>query len=267
MTRSKDNLIQRWTNVGVLFNVKPRHHPDGVDVERLLVDTARACASNPRLFILAVTWLTENGIYVATHRLKRIATDELSVDDQAALGLLIDTAVEHGAPKSLSKIVCSALATASQPEPLFEVDRGPLASLIANSATPLSKQWGRWIQPIELKPEAVRPARWILHANLDFCARAAHKGDLRTSIVQTLRRDVGREAVSESDLARRCGATRAAVRAALTDLEHELAELRITRCQGRRGTQISLSSNAASHGDLRSLQPRSPYARNRRGSK
>jgi hypothetical protein len=59
--------------------------------------------------------------------------------------------------------------------------------------------------------------------------RAAHKGDLRCSIVEVIRRDLEAETVSEMELARRCGATQPAIRAALADLERELPELRIER--------------------------------------
>lgn len=76
--------------------------------------------AHPRLFILAVTWLSAYGIYVAAHRLKQLAIDELEPEHRATLGLLIDTAVEYGAPKNLSHIVTEAL------EPTPESQAGPL---------------------------------------------------------------------------------------------------------------------------------------------
>lgn len=237
---TNDKLAARWARFGVLFNVAPVRGPTP-DLERLLTDTARAAPSDPRLFVLAVTWLSAYGIYVAAHRLKHLAS-QLEPEHQATLGVLLDTAVEHGAPKSLRQVVASALSKAADPGPLFVTDQGPLASLVEPEATPASKRWGRWVQPVETKPDALRPPAWVLRRNPEFAGRAAHKGDLRTSIVHTLRRDLGGGPVSEAQLARSCGATPIAVRAALDDLRHELPNLDVERRRGRGGSCIVLRS-------------------------
>lgn len=244
MTKTPDNLIRRWARAGVLWNVRPSRESAGLDLERLLLDTARHCPANPRLFVLAATWLSEYGIYVAGHRLKRLALTELDVDTQAALGLLLDTAVEHGAPKSLRQTVTPELSSAPNPGPLFEVDRGSLAKLVNENATATSKRWGRWTQPIEPKPDALRPPSWILNKNPEFAERAAHKGDLRCSVLQTLRHDVGDAPVNETELARQCAATPVAIRAALADLQRERSDLNIDRHRGRGGTRIMLRAAA-----------------------
>jgi hypothetical protein len=236
------SLEAPWARLGVLLNVTPaRSTPD---VERLLLETAKACPSNPRLFVLAVTWLRELGIYVAAHRLKKLATEELSPDDQATLGLILDTAADHGGAKSLRRTVADGLTRAQTPGPLFEVDRGELASLVEGEATETSRRWGRWVQPITLKPDALRPPHWVIEKNPSLSWRAAHKGGLRCSVVEVLRRDLAGEEVSEAALARNCGATLPAVRAALEDLLREIPGLRVERRRGRAGTRIQLDQAA-----------------------
>ena len=232
------NVVRKWARLGIGFNVEPaRKTPD---LEQLLVATAKVCPRNARLFILVATWLKKFGIYVAAHRIKGLATSQLDSDDQATLAILLGTAVEHGAPKLLRKIVVGELAQATTPGPLFEVDRGPLSDLIEADATETSKHYGRWVQPIELKPGALRTPQWVLKKNPSLSWRAAHKGDLRCSVAETLRRNMLGATISESELARQCGATRAAVRAALHDLQFEFLGLKIIRQQGVRGSMIHL---------------------------
>lgn len=240
----RSSLEARWVRLGVLLNVKPaRATPD---VERLLLDTAKACPFNPRLFVLAVTWLRAFGVYVAAHRLKKLAADDLGPDDQATLGLIIDTAADHGGAKYLRRTVTDSLSCAQSPGPLFELDRGELAGLVKTEATGTSLRWGRWVQPVTLKPDALRPPAWVIEKNPSLSWRAAHKGGLRCSVVEVLRRDLAGREVCEAALARGCGATIPAVRAALQDLRRELPELRITRRLGRSGTRIRLEQAPSS---------------------
>lgn len=237
MTTLTHNLASLWSQAGVLFNVPPARSRGPLDIEQLLVDTARQCPADPRLFIEAVTWLSQYSTVVAAHRLKRLALEQLVAEDQATLGLLIETAVEHGAQKYLRKVVTTGLETAPEPGPLFEVDRDWLGDDLESDATDLSKRWGRWCQEIELKPDTLRPAAWILAKNPSFRERAVRKGDLRTSILETLRRDVN-EAVSELQLARLCEATPIAVRNALSELLLETDTLHVETNRGRHGSDI-----------------------------
>lgn len=240
MTTLTHNLAPHWSRAGVLFNVPPSRGREPLDLEQLLVDTAVECPTDPRLFIEAVTWLSKYSICVAAHRLKRLALEQLEAQDQATLGLLIETAVEHGAQKYLRKIVTTRLKTAPEPGPLFNIDRDWLSGVLEDDATDLSKQWGRWCQEIETKPDTLRPTDWILAKNPSFRERAVRKGDLRASILETLQRDV-EEPVSELELARLCDATPVAVRSALDELLLESERLHIEPGRGRIGSQIWLS--------------------------
>ena len=153
---------------------------------------------------------------------------------------MIDTAVEHGAPKILRQVVSASLTPATTAGPLLDVDRGALTHLVEHEATSVSKQWGRWVQPVDVKLDALRSPQWVVQHNPGFAQRAAHKGDLRCSILETLRRDLSDEPASEASLARWCGATVMAIRAALTDLECESPYLQVERRRGRGGSRIWL---------------------------
>jgi len=152
----------------VLFNVPAAESRGPLDIEQLIVDTALACPADPRLYIAAWSWLSRHSSFIAPHRLKRLALEQLDPQNQATLGLLMETAVEHGAAQHLLQIVSACLETAPEPGPLFDVDRDWFEDSAQLDATALSKKWGRWCQAIELKPDALRPTEWILANNPSF---------------------------------------------------------------------------------------------------
>lgn len=218
---ARDNVEQGWARVGVLFGCEPS--PRTPDLERLLIDTARTCPDNARLLPLAVTWLVEYGQFVARHRLRRLVQTELEPEPKAILGLLIEEAVRHGATRELLMISeeCHPLSPAV---PLSRVqrDRESLSRISERRASELSRKWGVWTPAVELKTDAIRPVAWLLKQNPEYRERIIRKGDLRVSIMETLRLDTpGCVAASELALSRQSGATRAAVRKALAALRLE----------------------------------------------
>lgn len=219
MNEREHQLESAWTRLGVLFNVEPAAATP--DPERLLLQTAANLSANSRLLDLAATWLVRHGSMVARHRLRRLAVGQLPRSLQPRLGLLIASAVALGAEPELKIIaaVCQP-AEASEHGPLADVhrDRGPLADLAFRHASDLSRVWGVWAPPVRLRDEAIRPAGWVIDANPDLRERALRRGDLRCSIVESLRRDAGGCVRSEMELARLVGASRAAVRKALSAL-------------------------------------------------
>lgn len=220
-SKTYDNVERDWARVGVLFGCEPSR--ESPDLERLLIDTARKCPDNARLLPLAVTWLVEYGQFVARHRLKRLVQTELEPEPQAILGLLIEEAVRHGATRELL-IVSEECYLLSPAVPLSQVqrDQDSLTRISERRASELSQKWGVWTPPVELKPDAVRPVTWLLDQNNEYRERVIRKGDLRVSIIETLRRDVpGHSVASEAALSRLSGATRAAVRKALDALRLE----------------------------------------------
>ena len=109
---------------------------------------------------------------------------------------------------------------ADSPRPLFDIECANEAfrRMAEARASEVSRKWNLWAPEFEPKFDALRPAAWIMRMNPDYQERASLKGDLRASLLLELQDDpqVG---ASESELARRCGAERAAIRDALDDLE------------------------------------------------
>ena len=241
MSEHLDNLIARWTRLGAGFSAESL--PQTPDLERLILDTARHGPEMARLFIMAVTWLHLYGDLVARHRLRRLAREELEPQHHPSLGLMLDLAQRDAHTRRFGTII-RALPADAHPRPLFDVERtGPL--LIARAerrADPLSRHWGRWCESIELKHDALRPARWILANNPSLAARADFRGDLRASVLASLAhdRDAGE---SELGLARRAGGSRAQVRNSLECLE---LTGRVRRLRGVRShhTRIELVAAA-----------------------
>jgi len=215
------NLERDWARLGVLFACAPSAVTP--DLERLLVDTARGAPENARLLPLVVSWLAEYGHFVARHRLKRLAADERDDETKAILGLLIEEAVAHAATRDLL-IIHDSCEPLTRPRPLSDAQRDnpSLERIAERNASQASRKWRVWTPPVLLKKDAIRPVAWLLEQNPSYRDRIVRKGDLRVSILETLRRDLPKnEAPSESALTRLSGATRTAVRKALAALELE----------------------------------------------
>lgn len=232
-----DTLIRRWTSIGAGFGARPARRE--IDLERLLLNTARHASSMARLFIMAATWLNTYGDLIAKHRLKRLIRDEFEAEFHPTLGLLLDIAQRDTHPLEFQTVI-NTLRPAREPQPLFESEQRN-AKMIARAerrASELSRRWGRWCEPITFKHDALRPASWIMARHPSFITRADFRGDLRASILASLRfdDDAGR---SELDLAEAAGGSRAQVRSAL----HNLAmtgRIRIERTEGVHRNQIRL---------------------------
>ena len=211
-----DVRVERdWARLGVLFNCRAsRRTPD---LERLLLDTARACPDNARLLPLVVTWLSQYGQFVARHRLKRLVQTELEPEHSSILGLIVEEAITAGGTREL--LIVSEVCEPRRPAgPLARARRAEasLVEVAKRQASEASARWGAWAPPIEPKPDAIRSVSWLLEHNPELRERIVRKGDLRVSIIETLRRDApGGTVSSEVALANLSGATRAAVRKAL----------------------------------------------------
>lgn len=217
MNDSSQAVARQWSRLGVLFNVPPtRQTPD---LERLLLDTAREIPNNPRLFIMAATWLAQCGRLVAKHRLARMVGEVKDASVVAVLGLLLDAADMMGRT-DLFHTVTSICSPAPTPAPLFAADRAShgLAEFVRSQASKLSQRWNLWTEDIKLKTDAIRPLDWVMERNPSMQVRAIFNGGLRASILACLQYDAPSGA-SEAELARLCGATRKAVHDAVDHLE------------------------------------------------
>lgn len=79
----------------------------------------------------------------------------------------------------------------------------------------MARSWGLFARTFDAKPEAIRPAAWIMEHNPVLLERALFKGTLKTSLLAIFH--AGGD-TSTSGLARACGVTRKAVYDALADL-------------------------------------------------
>jgi hypothetical protein len=212
------SVAARWTRLGAMFNVQPSVTTP--DIERLLLDTSRAASANSRLFVLAGTWLAGYGDYVAKHRLARLVRDELEPEHRPTLGFLLDWARSHGDSNgSRFNLAIAACGPATDARPLTDLEhRNPTFSRLAEKrASWLSRKWGRWMSDFEPKTDALRPAEWVAEHNPSLRVRALTGGDLRASVLaecEAAACPIG----SEAELARRCGASRPAVRDAIRSL-------------------------------------------------
>ncbi len=241
--RERDSLEAAWARLGVLLQCAPASRSP--DLERVLLETARSVGGNARLYPLVVSWLAGYGGFVAKHRLKRLIVAELEPEHQAALGLILETALAHGAARDLS-VPLEACVRRTVAGPLFaaqQADAG-LRAIAEKHATAVSRQWGVWAPEVELKRDAVRPVGWLLEQNPGYRERIVRKGDLRCSILETLRLDTDGRARSESELARLSGATRTAVRKALEALVQE-GEVSVAKEHGNDRDHVVVLRRAA----------------------
>ncbi len=217
MSDSLDRLLGRWAGLGAGFNVEPAE--DDIDLERLLLDTARYAPQMSRLFTIVATWLHTYGDMIAKHRLKRLIRDELEPEARPVLGLLLDIAQKGTHPLEFETIT-RHLKPATEAGPLFlSARQNPKLKAIAKRrASQPSRRWNLWCQPIVFKDDALRPASWIMQRHPMLRTRADFRGDLRASIMAALQHDRG-AGQSESKLAELAGGSRAQVRNAMANLQ------------------------------------------------
>jgi len=147
----------------------------------------------------------------------------LEPEHRPTLGFLLEWARRHGASTgsrfNLAIKACGPGAAGADARPLLDVERqNPrLAALARRRASELSRRWGRWLAEFEPKVDALRPDEWVAGNNPALSERALTGGDLIASVLAECESHGGR-VDSESELARRCGASRPAVRDAIRRL-------------------------------------------------
>ena len=75
MNQTLDQLIAQWARLAAAFNTRPAAR--SVDLELLLLETARFASQDERVFVIVATWLCKYGHLVAKHRLRRLVTADL----------------------------------------------------------------------------------------------------------------------------------------------------------------------------------------------
>ncbi len=220
----EESVTAAWTRLGAMFNVAPSARSP--DVERLLLDSARVAPRNVQVFVMAATWLSYYGVCVAKRRLAVLTAAELELEHRPLLGLLLDWIQQHNPRDRLrfqeTILLCSARRPAG---PLLTGWRGvAFLELMEERASALSRKWGVWMEEFEVKEDALRPVEWIAEKNPSLAIRALCGGDLVATIAAAAAAGEGggvggMDFASESALARRYGASRAAVRDALLKLK------------------------------------------------
>lgn len=234
-------LLADWAKLGVLYRVAPaRRTPD---IEALLLRTAEALPTFARLLPTTVTWLVQYERLICRHRLASMGGDITELRVSATLGLVLDLVRQHTQSDHLN-IAMTACRPAGEAQPLFAVDQrsDALKRLAQAQASATSQRWNLWTPAPALKPDIIRPAAWLMERNALLRYRAIFGGNLRASVLVTLLADpdAGR---SESALARACGVTRKAIRAALEHLE--FCGLISRKADGRRTRAVLASRNLA----------------------
>lgn len=169
-----DRVFHDWTRVGCGFcGAASAETPD---LERLLIRTTQICPWFPRLFTMPVTWLKSYGHLVQVPRLMDLAKAELNLLEQATLGLLLETAVEFGAPAPLLDAALKNLSPVSEPAALCEFDYDFWDRFIEREANATSRRWGRYMQDIQIKEDAMRTERWIYEHNPSLAERNRQSG-------------------------------------------------------------------------------------------
>jgi hypothetical protein len=215
------NIEAAWTRLGAMFNTKAAGRTP--DLERLLLETARAAPGNTRLFIMAATWLAEYPQYVAGQRLARLIRDEMETEHLATMGYLLEWARQNSSTRRVGRFnraiaACSSMAAnTSAATPLASVDRdnSGFARMARESASALSRKWGRWHDDFQKKLDATRPLEWVAAKNPDLCKRAT----LSAAEASLLAELQSRGRIESEVAAARCsGISRPAARKAIATL-------------------------------------------------
>ena len=227
------DVAKAWARLGVMLNVESAN--DTPDLERLLLDTARLAPNNVRLFILAVNWLNRFNAYVAGHRLARLVLGELGEDARLVLGLMLEWA--EATNLRLAIDVCRrSTSRTSRPLSNAENSMSVLRRQAEQSASDLSKKWGRWLSDdaVRMKHDVIRPVAWVAKYNPILAVRSTLR-DVAASVVAEWPK--GFEVNSVLEVARKIGATRLATDSALHVLELA-GRVELEKAPGQRGTIV-----------------------------
>ncbi len=185
-----EQTVANWARLGVLFATPMAQ--DSPDLELLLLDTARQAPHNIRLFILGASWLVRYGQCVAKRRLARLVEETLEDEHLPVMGLLLDYVQQQDRRhrRRFAQTI-AACHRAEIPGPLLAADcRNPaLWPMIQQSASPLSRHWGRWLEEFAVRDDALRPPEWLADHNPALRLRALVSGELAATIMAEAQAD------------------------------------------------------------------------------
>lgn len=225
-TSSLEDVINAWTALGAgyLGGIERAAAPD---LEHVVLLTAMHGKHDPRMVVMAITWLSRYSSLIAEHRLCKLIRDgAIAAGESSGLGLILNIAIantsSHDRSRNLERPM-KLCRPAASPGPYFIIDQTneAMRQRAKRRASDLSARWNLWVEPLAPKYDALRSRSWVIAHNPDLAFRADFRGDLRATILLALSdEDEGQGAGSSvSELARRCGVTRTAISSALNDLE------------------------------------------------
>ncbi len=236
-----ERIAQDWARIGLWLSVASAL--DVVDVEALIVRTARVARTDERLFVGAASWLAAYHGWVNGRRLVALATALAKTDPiaSAAMGAMLTLATTQtalSAPELAGAIErCRPIKT---PRPLFAViEQFPtLRSSVREHAAPLYRQWGFWHDDTALKPSAIRPADWLLR----------HVPELRVRAIvgPSLEADLDHQSARSASDRQRFGPNDRRVLRRRSRRRRPTGHTRTARARARRGTAIP-SADAGGH--------------------
>lgn len=160
-------IAASWARVGAYLSIAPGVGP--VDLEGLIIATARVAPDDERLFAVAASWLAAHHTIVNGRRLAvlaaTLADEEGSAEASAVLGTLLSWADELSGNAAEALRAATARCRPVRPaRPLFRVVRAlpSVAAQVRRDALPRFAAWGLWHDGDAAKPEAVRPVAWIV---------------------------------------------------------------------------------------------------------
>jgi len=217
------SLDAQWARVGGGFTVHPADVE--VNVERLIVSSARSAPTDARLFWVMTSWMAVHAKLVNMRQLSRrleLLRAEVSMSAEAAIasaavGAAFAVAQQLGgvtakAWKGMQRH-CEPLIA---PRPLFDImARQPLLARVAREeCLEEFAIWGLWQHQITDKRDAIRSVAGVLETAPEFRVRAIMGADLEASILDEVRRAPR----TSSELADATEASRAAVHDAVESL-------------------------------------------------
>lgn len=178
-----------WTRIGGYFGITPATSP--VDLERLLVTTARVAPDDERLFVVAASWLAAHHAFVNGRRLAGLASavapraPEADTEVSAVLGALLSWASELAGGAEALDVAAARCQPLREARPLFRVVAllPSLAAAAEREACPAFARWGLWHNDQTPKPEAVRPVAWLLAHAPELRIRALAGPSVEADIV------------------------------------------------------------------------------------
>ena len=210
-----DRLYSAWRRLGVNFTGSSSADP--VEIEPLILDTARAAGSDARLTICAASWLAYYHSFVDGRRLSEL-TRHAKPAVRPYLGILLSLAVEasEGAGKAPEfDAALSHCKPRSHPRALYDsVEASPvMRAWMRAHGLPLYRRWGFWHDDATLKKSSVHELGWILKVP-ELRARAL----CGPSIEAALLAQAMHHASNARSLSRELGVSYAAAHAAIERL-------------------------------------------------